>query len=820
MSVNTITLGSNSAEIVVTGPESYQNVAAAVQSFMTSHGWNLVPDTTPSSGSNGVTVSDGPPLNRYLCNSISGFAVGMPVYFTGTPFGNVSTGITYFIYSISGNYIQLSTISPIQNPGTATVFPLVTSSGTNLTMFSRISGLTANSTNARQRVFYAYNLSGLTHKYCRLNLYDLTIDTALSYSYGGANQGTPFYNANQPASRQCHFQHMSYPRDYYINTTISQTATVNGGTSVSYPGFTRNNASANTPVSNATNTANYSSGGASSATTVTVTGVVGAIFPGQIISGTGVPSNTYVTAYVSSTGVVTVSNAFNLQASGTYTFYNTTFGNAPTLGTSGTLSFGSGYGLPVYIGMPVALYSVSSGNYAISTVTQYQDNNSGTLWVDVPYHMTAIGSDYTDWVLLWPGTLNYNNSLNPCYIYISATARHVCIQTRNYDGVWNDWISITEYENPLGINNNISNTEATSATNYGLTTGFMSGNSGYIDWINNGLGSPDPTTTMTATTANAYAGYLSATVFTGATGFNSTANANSSSPGGTRSYNPGTYYTGRIYTSMHKGGKFVTFTGPMSTPYTYKARVNSAVPLAAQTSKLITPFGEAGYLGGLFRQIPQDTSYNIPSASTLLVQWDEVFTMFFKGMGDVMPNALNLPAGTKHIAVTPNITVDVGNTTTTGTVSTDFASFATANLLDQWTGPVVTTGTPGVGYFRQNAPAGPWGSYSNLSANSTSQPTPYGRVYGIKYVTTSLGTLNTIGIKVDASGFTSTTGSSADHIVFSYPSPYNSPDVNTVIGGKSGNALLKPTIAAAGQETVTTQQNVRNSQSVSVAFPK
>jgi len=177
-----------------------------------------------------------------------------------------------------------------------------------------------------------------------------------------------------------------------------------------------------------------------------------------------------------------------------------------------------------------------------------------------------------------------------------------------------------------------------------------------------------------------------------------------------------------------------------------------------------------------------------------------------------MPNAISTPAG-KHWAVTPSITVDIGN-------ETSFPTLAVNNLLDQWQGPVTSTGSPGIGYFRQNAPYGVWGSYSNLSSYSTTQPTPYGRVYGIKYVTTSLGTLNTISVKVDANGFASSTGSANDYLIFSYPSPYVSPDVNTLIGGKSGNALLKPTLTSSGQETFATQQTIRTSQSVSAAFPK
>ena len=727
MTVTTNTLGTNSAEIVITGPESYQNVAAAVISFITAHGWKQFPDTTATataSNVNGTLVT---------VTTTTGFEVGMPVAFTGATFGGIGTGSTYFIVSIptpgvSGT-VTLSTTSPIQNASVTTINWGASASG-SLTMTSQLGSNSYNSGNVRQKIFYAYNLTGTVYKFIRLNLYDLTIDTALTYS-----GGSTFYNGNTYAARQCHFQHMSYPRDYYINTTGNLTAAANLGTNVTSPAFTRNNISANIP-----------------------------------------------------------SGAF---------------------GATSVIAFGAVAGLPVYPGMAIAAYSPSSGNYAMSTVNAYNDS-TGNLTIDAPYHTTAVGSDYTDWVILWPGTLNYNNSLNPCYVYISATARHICIQSRNYDGVWNDWMAVTEYENPLGISSGLPNSTGSFATNYGLTTGFMSGNSGYVDWINGGLGSPDPSAAGTST----YAGYLYNATTTTGQGFTATQNANSIAPG-TISYAPTSNYPlWRYPASMHKGGKFVTYLGPISTPRTYLGRVNTwgvggvaqAAPFATQTTKMTTPFGEAGFLGGLFRQIPQTSSYGVPTAGQIFVQWDEVFTLYFKGMGDVMPSASSTAAG-KHWAVTPTVTVDLGN-------SSDFYTLASNQLLDQWQGPVTAASTPGVGYFRQNAPYGPWGSYSNLSSYSTTQPTPYGRTYGMKYVTTSLGTLNTVSVKVDANGFASNTGSANDHLIFSYPSYYSSTDLSATVGNKSGNALLKPTISTSGQETFINQQTVRTSQSVSVAFPK
>jgi hypothetical protein len=66
-------------------------------------------------------------------------------------------------------------------------------------------------------------------------------------------------------------------------------------------------------------TATYASGGALAATTFVVSNATG-ISIGQLITGTGIPADTYVTNLSSTT--VTISKAFTIHASGTYNFYN------------------------------------------------------------------------------------------------------------------------------------------------------------------------------------------------------------------------------------------------------------------------------------------------------------------------------------------------------------------------------------------------------------------------------------------------------------------------------------------------------------------
>lgn len=75
----------------------------------------------------------------------------------------------------------------------------------------------------------------------------------------------------------------------------------------------------------------YASGGASAATTFVVANANG-ITIGQLITGTGVPVDTYVTNLSSTT--VTLSKAFTTQAAGTYTFYNGSSKNPITVTSS------------------------------------------------------------------------------------------------------------------------------------------------------------------------------------------------------------------------------------------------------------------------------------------------------------------------------------------------------------------------------------------------------------------------------------------------------------------------------------------------------
>lgn len=62
--------------------------------------------------------------NLITCNSTSGFVTGRPIMFTGTSFGNIESGITYYV----GSIISTSTFSITATPG-APAIPLNTGSG-------------------------------------------------------------------------------------------------------------------------------------------------------------------------------------------------------------------------------------------------------------------------------------------------------------------------------------------------------------------------------------------------------------------------------------------------------------------------------------------------------------------------------------------------------------------------------------------------------------------------------------------------------------------------------------------------------------------
>ena len=111
----------------------------------------------------------------------------------------------------------------------------------------------------------------------------------------------------------------------------------------------------NSTTTAATTTA--ASGGAVSASTFVVTSAAG-IAIGQYVSGTGLAANTYVTNVASTT--VTVSNAFTVAASGTYTFYNKGIVTQAANLNANSILIGGGAG--------VGISSITTGSSVISAL--------------------------------------------------------------------------------------------------------------------------------------------------------------------------------------------------------------------------------------------------------------------------------------------------------------------------------------------------------------------------------------------------------------------------------------------------------------------
>jgi hypothetical protein len=268
---------------------------------------------------------------------------------------------------------------------------------------------------------------------------------------------------------------------------------------------------------------------------------------------------------------------------------------------------------------------------------------------------------------------------------------------------------------------------------------------------------------------------------------------------------------------MNKNGKYVQFTGPFSVPITYKGRTGN---LAAQFNKVITTLGEVGYIGSVKKEQVDWAQYS--TASALFICVNSQATVYYKGLGDVMPNQLSTVAGSRHWAVSMSLLTDVAN-------DSNFATITDNTQLDTYVGwPYSQTGAAGnvINSTTLFAAQGNVGSYRDQSQWGTAQPAPMGRIFGMKAVTTGLLPINTLSIKVDANLFVTSgsTGTATDHIVFNYPSPYVSFPLNIASAGNAQpiNSQFHwyPVDAYKGKEGGNEQGNIRLSQSASVAFPK
>jgi len=138
-------------------------------------------------------------------------------------------------------------------------------------------------------------------------------------------------------------------------------------------------------------------------------------------------------------------------------------------GDSYTFSIPAGLGETLYPGQFIRLQSKNNVGEYIDA--QVKSHNNVTGQVDIKrYHGAGTTSD-TEWYLL-THSMNYHDTVSPAYVYISASSKHCVIQCKNTNGMWHDFVSVCETENPLSLS------DASI-----LTTGYMLGNSGFVKSI-------------------------------------------------------------------------------------------------------------------------------------------------------------------------------------------------------------------------------------------------------------------------------------------------------------------------------------------------
>jgi hypothetical protein len=92
----------------------------------------------------------------------------------------------------------------------------------------------------------------------------------------------------------------------------------------------------------------------------------------------------------------------------------------------------------------------------------------------------------------------------------------------------------------------------------------------------------------------------------------------------------------------------------------------------------------------------------------------------------------------------------------------------------------------------------------------TSEPTLLGRIYNMKFVTSTLTPTNVLSIAIDANGFVDSSGVASDHIVFSYPSDYK----------YDSTVTYTTSLYYYSSETSEKSERIKDTMSVAVAFPK
>jgi len=434
---------------------------------------------------------------------------------------------------------------------------------------------------------------------------------------------------------------------------------------------------------------------------------------------------------------------------------------------TGTI-FNSNYNITITAGLAVTLYKgqfirlVSQNdpkNVYLDAVVDSHDNVTGVVTLK-PFHKGPTSTTETSWYLL-THSMNYDTAINPGYIYISASSKHCVIQCRNTGGYWHDFTAVCETENPLAVD------DASI-----LTTGYMLGNSGNTNH--------DTTYLDTEALSQLSASYTAP-------------------PPATRNNH---YNRLRIWT------------GPFSQPSTRKGRTG----WTGRLSKITTPLGEVNGCLGISvttRHTDFVQEYDQPADIDNRFRYNRSTNVHWNSVGDIIPSTYEPVLG-NYWALSGTVVTDLSD-------ETSFSQHSINNvMLDTWAGTSTVLGpiqsTHGHPYLfvnntyaystQRNAEVGQYNTPTQKMQWRTSEPTLLGRIYNMKFVTSTLTPTNVLSIAIDANGFVDSSGVASDHIVFSYPSDYKY-DSTTPYATENYS-----------DETSEKSERIKDTMSVAVAFPK
>jgi hypothetical protein len=434
---------------------------------------------------------------------------------------------------------------------------------------------------------------------------------------------------------------------------------------------------------------------------------------------------------------------------------------------TGTI-FNSNYNITITAGLAVTLYKgqfirlVSQNdpkNVYLDAVVDSHDNVTGVVTLK-PFHKGPTSTTETSWYLL-THSMNYDTAINPGYIYISASSKHCVIQCRNTGGYWHDFTAVCETENPLAVD------DASI-----LTTGYMLGNSGNTNH--------DTTYLDTEALSQLSASYTAP-------------------PPATRNNH---YNRLRIWT------------GPFSQPSTRKGRTG----WTGRLSKITTPLGEVNGCLGISvttRHTDFVQEYDQPADIDNRFRYNISTNVHWNSVGDIIPSTYEPVLG-NYWALSGTVVTDLSD-------ETSFSQHSINNvMLDTWAGTSTVLGpiqsTHGHPYLfvnntyaystQRNAEVGQYNTPTQKMQWRTSEPTLLGRIYNMKFVTSTLTPTNVLSIAIDANGFVDSSGVASDHIVFSYPSDYKY-DSTTPYATENYS-----------DETSEKSERIKDTMSVAVAFPK